>query len=1535
MKNQTNKKVSKLLMSLLALVIMSVACVAFAACNQECKHPSFTDGADTATCTSGGFITHTCDDCGYVYLTPTQKKAHSFGAATQVPATCTTEGYTLKVCTECGYQEKTDIVNPTGHVNTETITNEATCSASGSEIVRCKDCGAIVSVNTIPALEHDYQTTQVVNATCGEAGYTVKTCSKCHDTIREEGAPATGEHKYVTSSEVAATCTETGMKIEVCEKCGKEHMEIIDKVDHVFTTADVAATCLERAHKVDTCDNCGYTVSYDFTGELAPHAYETISESNATCVSAGVLIEECTVCGDRHQEVTPATGVHTYGDNPTETVAVTCTTDGYTAYTCIYCGYVHKINVVEATGHTMVTLSEVAATCTTTGERLEECSVCGEQIITVLPKLSENGEHTFGEEVVVKQANCYETGLVTKTCETCGYVEETVLGLTPHSYTIADAAAAGDEALNALLAQIEVEKPELYAKYQANGGKDYYYSVAAVTCTEMGNIIKKCDYCEQRYQDGSEAALGHVFSVEPVVHAATCYNEGYTVYECERCGYEAGERTAIQPQLAHQMTLHAGDESLTLYAKANEEGALTIYTDADCLNQLPATELCNVFYMNDAKEKFVFRCDACADALGKEYVLAENRTATEYRHTADGKNLVVYSVTTSVVEETLIASTDHVYETEADVDLSDALVCEKERKEIYPCENCTETYHKYNVTALVEDVENGNKLTNPNGHYEDVAYVWYYHQLPGEPTKDGYSGKTPAGAGEVEYTGINTTTGLACVQKATYNYGCKLCGQSLNYQAEMPAVSTTADGELVEAGARLDKNDILDNYPATQIAIVYKNWIAELTKQVEEGTITQEQLEAIKAQPYIVLTQEMMTSEALGHNFDVNEGATYVVKAYNAEAGTFADRTCNPDEVLVIAIKCSRCDELNYTAAEGTYEGSYNINDAKTYNNVAHGQIDLDALAQGDFAWLNVVYYAYDENGVWVNDANAKTPGAIATVLNPNADGETTFKCDEFNCALCKETVAQHHYGDRTPEAVNCYNAQDCVYCGIELIAESHVYPKYTCVSVKGDEYFYCAICGNEPDSPALGKLTPHSDITITLLEENVPTCTETGTYTITCGCGYSGATWNGQQIMASVFTGAQEGTAAYDLYQANKGAIDTAIDGGSSLTFNASWLTIKALGHTEVAPAQGAVEGETYSVVASHSEPTCTTKGETKYKCGRCEIAMDGTNGTANQTVTVDALGHTKVAPTEGAVEGTTYSVIASQVAATCTTQGVTEYKCGRCEIAMDGKNGTENQTVKVAALGHDLTIDVDPSVHNCIYGASVTIKCAHENCPTVTETNIDNALIRGVLYQAKVVEMLKNESKFISNWTELTADGGSLYFVAKEHTYTKFDTKTSHEGEEEAHSFVKPTATTKGSAFWTCAECNDRSYIANSVSLSDYYNPDKNMDYATTAALETANITVNGVAVDALPNINVVEYFTVADTGYTMKAEKAEELANAIYNAVAANGEIATLNVNGKEVAWSTDSEGATTKGAIATALQTQLTELTVVITYTTVQA
>ena len=140
MKNQVNKKVSKLLIALLSLVIMSVACVSLAACNKECTHSKFKLSEDTATCVAGGFITHTCEDCGYAYMEPTPAKGHDYGTAEVVPATCTTDGYTVKTCKTCGFEEKSDATKATGHLHTSEVTVAATCIANGSKKVVCQDC---------------------------------------------------------------------------------------------------------------------------------------------------------------------------------------------------------------------------------------------------------------------------------------------------------------------------------------------------------------------------------------------------------------------------------------------------------------------------------------------------------------------------------------------------------------------------------------------------------------------------------------------------------------------------------------------------------------------------------------------------------------------------------------------------------------------------------------------------------------------------------------------------------------------------------------------------------------------------------------------------------------------------------------------------------------------------------------------------------------------------------------------------------------------------------------------------------------------------------------------------------------------------------------------------------------------------------------------------------------------------------------------------------------------------------------------------
>ena len=169
MKNQVNKKVSKLLIALLSLVIMSVACVSLAACNKECTHSKFKLSEDTATCVAGGFITHTCEDCGYAYMEPTPAKGHDYGTAEVVPATCTTDGYTVKTCKTCGFEEKSDVTKATGHLHTSEVVVAATCITNGSKKVVCQDCGTVVSEETLLATGHAY-VDEAVAATCGADG---------------------------------------------------------------------------------------------------------------------------------------------------------------------------------------------------------------------------------------------------------------------------------------------------------------------------------------------------------------------------------------------------------------------------------------------------------------------------------------------------------------------------------------------------------------------------------------------------------------------------------------------------------------------------------------------------------------------------------------------------------------------------------------------------------------------------------------------------------------------------------------------------------------------------------------------------------------------------------------------------------------------------------------------------------------------------------------------------------------------------------------------------------------------------------------------------------------------------------------------------------------------------------------------------------------------------------------------------------------------------------------------------------------------
>ncbi|MBQ7379454.1 MAG: hypothetical protein IJW70_07255 [Clostridia bacterium] len=99
--------------------------------------------------------------------------------------------------------------------------------------------------------------------------------------------------------------------------------------------------------------------------------------------------------------------------------APTCTDNGYTTYTCTYCGDSYKDNETDKTGHFQIIIPSIYPTCTDWGKTEgAKCSVCGKSIadqISIPP--FGHTEHILPEI----EATCTEKGLTAGVyCEMCG-----------------------------------------------------------------------------------------------------------------------------------------------------------------------------------------------------------------------------------------------------------------------------------------------------------------------------------------------------------------------------------------------------------------------------------------------------------------------------------------------------------------------------------------------------------------------------------------------------------------------------------------------------------------------------------------------------------------------------------------------------------------------------------------------------------------------------------------------------------------------------------------------------------------------------------------------------------------------------------------------------------------------------------------------------------------------------------------------------------------------------------------------------------
>ena len=511
----------------------------FKLCTHAEHTHNYTAVETTATCTQGGFTTHTCTVCGDSYTSDkTDALGHSFGEwtvttdptctaqgeetrtcsrcettetqpinaaghtynAVETTATCTQGGFTTHTCTVCGDSYTSDETDALGHNFGEwSVTTDPTCTETGEETRTCSRCGE-TETQPVDAAGHTYNAV-VTTATCTEAGRTTYTCSVCGDTYTDDETDALGHDFGEWQVTTDPTCTAAGEKTRTCSRCSETETQPVEAAGHTYNAVVTTATCTEAGRTTYTCSVCGDSYTTDETDALGHDFGEWQVTTDPTCTAAGEKTRTCSRCSETETQPVEAAG-HTY--NAVVTTA-TCTEAGRTTYTCSVCGDSYTTDETDALGHDFGEWQVTTdPTCTAAGEKTRTCSRCSETETQPV----EAAGHTY--DAVVTTATCTADGFTTYTCSVCG-----------ERYTGMPVPAAGHQ---------------------------YSDEVVLPTCTQTGCTVHTCTVCGEHYSDTVVSALGHDWREKSRTNAA-CTSDGEIVFVCSRDASHT--RTQTLPALGH------------------------------------------------------------------------------------------------------------------------------------------------------------------------------------------------------------------------------------------------------------------------------------------------------------------------------------------------------------------------------------------------------------------------------------------------------------------------------------------------------------------------------------------------------------------------------------------------------------------------------------------------------------------------------------------------------------------------------------------------------------------------------------------------------------------------------------------------------------------------------------------------------------------------------------------------------------------------------------------------------------------------
>ena len=425
------------------------------------------------------------------------------------------------------------------------------CENLGYERWQCEGCGELQKRNYTPAKGHNYKAVTIREATCKQGGLKLWLCSDCGDFYEETTPLASHSYKTVKHN---PTCRMTGYTEHICEVCGDNYItDITPIISHAYENITKEPTCTEKGYTTHTCTMCDYHYVSDYTEPLGHKWDEGHTVTNSTCDAEGVIEYHCLndSCTEKMIKAISATG-HTPGKaaNCTEpqvcevcgtvlelptghhydskVIAPTCTSMGYTVYTCRDCDDTYTGDYTDKAEHDYKK-TKTAPTCTSHGYTTYSCKNCDDEYVS---DYTEKLAHNYKEDIT--HPTCTSMGFSTFTCADCGdsYVGN-YTDMTEHNYNKETVEPTCTEHGYAVYTCPDCGKSYI-GDYTDSKEHHYIETVIAPTCTEMGYSIFKCDDCGDEYKGNYTDKVPHAYKA--VVTEPTCTSIGFTTHTCPDCG---------------------------------------------------------------------------------------------------------------------------------------------------------------------------------------------------------------------------------------------------------------------------------------------------------------------------------------------------------------------------------------------------------------------------------------------------------------------------------------------------------------------------------------------------------------------------------------------------------------------------------------------------------------------------------------------------------------------------------------------------------------------------------------------------------------------------------------------------------------------------------------------------------------------------------------------------------------------------------------------------------------------------------------